>query len=65
MNGDANYTFDLWEALIRLLKYAIEALFVALAAYLLPKQKLPGCWLRCWFPISRIPRLERWNNLII
>jgi hypothetical protein len=40
MNGNANYTFDIWEALTRLLKYAIEALFVALAAYLLPKNKL-------------------------
>jgi len=40
MGGDANYTFDIWEALIRLLKYAIEAIFVALAAYALPQQKL-------------------------
>ena len=40
MNSDASYTFDIWEALIRLLKYAIEALFVALAAYALPKQNL-------------------------
>jgi hypothetical protein len=40
MVGDATYTFDIWEALIRILKYAIEALFVALAAYALPQQKL-------------------------
>jgi len=40
MNNDASYTFDLWEALIRLLKYIIEALVVAIAAYILPKQKL-------------------------
>jgi hypothetical protein len=40
MGGDATYTFDIWEALIRILKYAIEALMVALAAYLLPQQKL-------------------------
>ena len=40
MNTDARYTFDIWEALTRLLKYAIEALFVALAAYRLPKNNL-------------------------
>jgi ABC-type Co2+ transport system permease subunit len=40
MGGDVSYTFDIWEALIRLLKYIIEALFVAIAAYLLPQQKL-------------------------
>ena len=40
MSGDANYSFDVWEALIRLLKYAIEAIFVALAAYALPEKKL-------------------------
>ena len=34
------YSFDIWEALIRILKYAIEAIVVALAAYVLPKQKL-------------------------
>lgn len=40
MGGDVTYTFDMWEAIIRLLKYIIEALFVAIAAYLLPQQKL-------------------------
>jgi len=40
MNNETTYTFDIWEALIRLLKYLIEAIFVALAAYALPKQKL-------------------------
>jgi hypothetical protein len=40
MNNDTTYTFDIWEALMRLLKYLIEAIFVALAAYALPKQKL-------------------------
>lgn len=37
MVNEAKYTFDIWEALIRLLKYAIEAIMVALAAYLLPQ----------------------------
>jgi ABC-type Co2+ transport system permease subunit len=40
MVNEAKYTFDIWEALIRLLKYAIEAIMVALAAYLLPQNKL-------------------------
>ena len=40
MNSDTSDTFDIWEALIRLLKYLIEAIFVALAAYALPKEKL-------------------------
>jgi len=34
------YSFDIWEALIRILKYAIEAMVVALAAYILPEHKL-------------------------
>ena len=34
------YSFDIWEAIMRLLKYAIEAMVVALAAYILPEHKL-------------------------
>ena len=35
------YSLDLWEVLIRLLKYAIEGLAVGLVAWLLPKSQLP------------------------
>ena len=38
--NNPTYSLDLWEALIRIIKYAIEAIVVALAAYLLPEQKL-------------------------
>jgi len=34
------YSFDFWEALTRLIKYAFEGLMVALVAYILPKSKL-------------------------
>lgn len=34
------YSFDLWEALIRIIKYAFEGLMVSLVAILLPKSKL-------------------------
>jgi hypothetical protein len=34
------YSFDIWEAIMRLLKYAIEAMVVSLAAYILPEHKL-------------------------
>jgi hypothetical protein len=40
MNQQPTYSFDIWEALIRILKYAIEAIVVALAAYLLPEKTL-------------------------
>jgi len=40
MNNQPSYSFDIWEALIRILKYAIEAIVVAFAAYALPKEKL-------------------------
>ena len=40
MNQQPTYSFDIWEALIRILKYAIEAVVVAIAAYVLPEQKL-------------------------
>ena len=35
-----DYSFDLWEALVRLLKYAFQGLVIALVAYILPKSKL-------------------------
>jgi hypothetical protein len=35
-----NYTFDFWEAIVRLIKYAFEGLAVAIVAYILPKSKL-------------------------
>lgn len=34
------YSLDLWEALIRLIKYAFEGLAVAIVAYILPKSQL-------------------------
>lgn len=34
------YSFDIWEAVIRIIKYAFEGLIVALVAYILPKSKL-------------------------
>jgi ABC-type Co2+ transport system permease subunit len=40
MNGEPTYSLDIWEALIRLLKYAIEAFVVAMAAYFLPQNRL-------------------------
>lgn len=36
------YSFDIWEAVIRVIKYAFEGLIVALVAYILPKNKLPA-----------------------
>lgn len=38
--AEATYSFDVWEAVIRLLKYLIEATAVAIIAYLLPQNKL-------------------------
>jgi hypothetical protein len=43
-NGE--YTFDLWEALVRILKYAFEGIIVALVALILPKNKLQ--WSEIW-----------------
>jgi len=40
--AEPTYTFDIWEAIIRLLKYLIEATAVAIIAYLLPQNKLSG-----------------------
>ena len=34
------YNIDLWEAVIRLIKYALEGLAVAAVAYILPKSSL-------------------------
>jgi len=34
------YSFDMWEAIIRIFKYAFEGLIVALVASILPKNKL-------------------------
>jgi len=34
------YSFDMWEFLTRLLKYALEGLAVAIVAYILPESKL-------------------------
>ena len=36
----ASYTFDIWEALVRILKYLFEGIIVAFVAYVLPKDKL-------------------------
>jgi hypothetical protein len=38
--SQSNYSFDLWEAIIRLIKYAAEGLAVAIVAYVLPQSKL-------------------------
>ena len=35
-----NYSLDLWEVVIKLIKYAFEGLAVAVVAYILPKSKL-------------------------
>jgi hypothetical protein len=35
-----DYSFDIWEAVIRIIKYAFEGLIVALVAFILPKSKL-------------------------
>lgn len=40
MNEVASYSFDIWEALIRILKYLFEGIVVAAVAYILPKDKL-------------------------
>lgn len=34
------YSIDFWEAIIRLIKYLLEGLAVAVVAYILPKSKL-------------------------
>ena len=34
------YSLDLWEVLVKLIKYAFEGLAVAAVAYMLPKSKL-------------------------
>lgn len=34
------YSLDVWEALIRLIKYAFEGIAVAAVAYLLPRSRL-------------------------
>jgi hypothetical protein len=34
------YSFDLWEAAIRIIKYLFEGLVVALVAFILPKSRL-------------------------
>ena len=34
------YSFDMWEAIIRIFKYAFEGLIVALVASILPESKL-------------------------
>lgn len=41
------YSIDVWEALIRIVKYAFEGLIVALVAIILPKSKLD--WSEIWF----------------
>jgi len=41
-----SYSFDLWEALVRILKYAFEGIIVALVAIILPKSKLQ--WSEIW-----------------
>ena len=38
--SQSNYSFDIWEALIHLLKYAAEGLAVAIVAYILPQSRL-------------------------
>ena len=40
MNQQPTYSFDIWEALIRILKYAIEAVVVANAGIILPALSL-------------------------
>jgi hypothetical protein len=35
-----DYSFDMWEALLRIVKYAFEGLIVALVAIILPKSPL-------------------------
>jgi hypothetical protein len=40
--AEASYSFDVWAAIILLLKYLIEATAVAIIAYVLPKNKLSG-----------------------
>lgn len=40
------YSIDVWEALIRVVKYAFEGLIVALVAIILPKSKLE--WGEIW-----------------
>jgi len=40
------YSIDVWEALIRVVKYAFEGLIVALVALILPKSKLE--WGEIW-----------------
>lgn len=40
------YSFDIWEAVIRIIKYAFEGLMVALVAFILPKSKLT--WSEIW-----------------
>jgi len=42
MMADAKYSFDVWEMIIKLLKYLIEATAVAIIAWVLPKNKLSG-----------------------
>lgn len=34
------YSFDIWEAVIRIIKYVFEGLMVALVAFILPESKL-------------------------
>lgn len=40
------YSFDIWEAIIRIIKYAFEGLIVALVAFILPQSKLR--WSEIW-----------------
>ena len=35
------YSLDLWEVVVRLIKYAIEGLAVGIVAWILPKSQLP------------------------
>lgn len=35
-----DYTFDIWEAVVRIIKYLFEGIIVALVAFILPKSKL-------------------------
>jgi hypothetical protein len=41
------YSIDVWEAMIRIVKYAFEGFMVALVAIILPKSKLE--WGEIWF----------------
>ena len=41
-----DYSFDIWEAIIRIIKYAFEGLIVALVAFILPQSKLR--WSEIW-----------------